>query len=92
MREHFTPVFVEKDDELELVERFGVTYFPSVVWTTADGTALTVSAQPDSAEEVLEEFAYALEEAQVAEATREDGEAAPAPDDESETGLGDRTE
>ena len=54
-------MFVEKDDNAGLVERFEVVHYPTVVWTDGDGEVLTRTAQPDDAEELLEELEYAVE-------------------------------
>lgn len=61
MEEQFALVFVEKDDNADLVERFEVVDYPTVVWTDGDGKVLTRTAQPDDAEELLEELEYAVE-------------------------------
>lgn len=60
--ERFEPVFVEKDDEPGLVERFGVDYYPAFVWTDGAGEELARVAQPEDADEVLEGLEIALEE------------------------------
>ena len=54
-------MFVEKDDNAALVERFEVVNYPTVVWTDSTGAVVSRTAQPDDAEELLEELAYALE-------------------------------
>jgi len=58
---HFAPVFVEKDDEPELVERYDVTYYPALVWVDADGEELMRSVQPTSVDEVLDDLALAVD-------------------------------
>lgn len=60
--EHFEPVFVEKDDEPALVERYGVVYYPAFVWTDATGDELMRIGQPEDADELLEGLEFALEE------------------------------
>lgn len=60
--ERFAPVFVEKDDEPDLVARYDVTYYPAFVWVDAAGEELWRSVQPADADELLEELAMAIEE------------------------------
>ena len=56
------PVFVEKDDEPDLVERYELVYYPAFVWTDGDGNEVSRTVQPTDPDELLEELQYALEE------------------------------
>ncbi len=57
----FTPVFVEKDDEPEMVARFGIDYYPTFVFTDAAGEEAWRSAQPLDSDELLDEVTAAIE-------------------------------
>ena len=61
VRTRFDVVFVEKDDNPELVARHAVDYFPAYVWTDAAGEEITRTVQPTGSEELLEDFETAVE-------------------------------
>ncbi len=55
-------MFVEKDDESELVARYGITLYPAFVWTDGTGAEVLRTVQPLDADELLEDLESALEE------------------------------
>ncbi len=60
IEKHFAPVFMEKDDNLELVERYEVVDYPAFVWTDASGKMVTRTVRPSDSAELIEEFEDAL--------------------------------
>jgi hypothetical protein len=60
-KDTFDTVFVEKDDELEFVARYDISYYPTLVWTDATGEELMRTVQSQDPEEVLSDQALALE-------------------------------
>lgn len=55
-------MLVEKDEEPELVARFGVDYYPAFVWTDGAGEELLRTVQPGDAGELLADLEAAAEE------------------------------
>jgi hypothetical protein len=55
----FVPVHVEKDDEREFVEAYGILQFPTIVFTDADGEAVATTIHPESPEDALKDLAFA---------------------------------
>ena len=60
-KDAFTPVFVEKDDEAEMVARFDVDYYPTLLWTDGAGEELMRTVQSGDPDEVLSDQEVALE-------------------------------
>ena len=60
-KERFTTVFVEKDDEAEMVARFEVDYYPTLLWTDGAGEELMRTVQSGDTDEVLADQEVALE-------------------------------
>jgi thioredoxin-related protein len=60
--DRFKWVFVEKDDEADLVARYEIASYPTFVWTDAAGEELMRSVQPADAEELIGDLEIALEE------------------------------
>ncbi len=59
---HFTPVFVEKDDEADLIAQYGIDYYPAFVWTDGDGEELLRTVQPETPQELIDALESAQEE------------------------------
>ena len=57
----FATVFIEKDDEPDLIAKYDVSYFPTLLWTDGTGEELTRAAQPADADEVLGDQELAME-------------------------------
>ena len=60
-KDHFTTVFVEKDDEAEMVKRFDISYYPTLLWTDGAGEELMRTVQSGDTDEVLSDQQFALE-------------------------------
>ena len=60
-KDTFTAVFVEKDENTEFIARYGIDYFPTILWTDGAGEELTRSAQPGDTDEVLGDQTLAME-------------------------------
>jgi len=58
---HFTTIFVEQEEEPDLIEKYDVVYYPTIVWTDGVGIELTRSAQPTDSDEVLGDQEVAVE-------------------------------
>ena len=58
---NFTTVFMEQEDNTEFIEKYDVSYFPTLIWTDRAGIELTRSAQPTDSEEVLGDQELAIE-------------------------------
>ena len=52
-------MFVEKDDEPDVVEAYGVLQFPTIVFTDPAGEPVATTIHPESPEEALKDLEFA---------------------------------
>lgn len=50
---------VEKDDEGEVVEAYGVLQFPTIVWTDAEGKEVATTIHPEGPADALKDLTFA---------------------------------
>ena len=54
-------VYLEKDDEPELVDRYGVINFPTLVWLDPTGEVVSMTVLPEDSETALSDLAFLRE-------------------------------
>ena len=52
-------MFLEKDDEVDLVRAYGVLQFPTIVFTDSAGEAVESTIQPEGSDEALKALDFA---------------------------------
>lgn len=52
-------MYVEKDEESGFVDAYGITQFPTIVWTDAQGEAVATTIHPECPEDALKELDFA---------------------------------
>lgn len=55
----FVPVYLEKDEEVELVRAYGILQFPTIVWTDSTGAEVAATIHPESPDDALEDLQFA---------------------------------
>ncbi len=50
---------VEKDEERDLVETYGILQFPTIAWTDQEGKEVATTIHPEGPEDALKDLTFA---------------------------------